>query len=561
MPTRAARINYLCDIFVRHQGNLSDKWEQYLSIYHAELSRFLNLGRPVDLLEIGVQNGGSLQIWGQYLPDDSSIVGIDIDDACRKLDLGPNIAVLVGDASDPAVLDRLIGGMQFDIIIDDGSHRSDHIIATFDLCFGRLKPGGLYIVEDLHSSYHDSYRGGFRKPGAAIEFFKSLADALNADHFEADAASSVEAPVLSHLKVLSSSIARLSFYDSVVVVEKLEEAKDGPYRRVLTGEVAPVFDQVKAISYAPREQLRRVYLSPTLSNASGPILLNEIGSAREELGVLRADRDRLLTELDTLRSAQDRKIGEQQAAVASAEETARNLTDRLSAVEAERAELRTLRPELETRLATETRLRQLDVKRYEILEQHSRQTTRQADELRANVVRLERDIGELHAEVARRRVLMDEILASTSWRISSPVRWVGRPLAPLTRKLRKIHALSRRAGGFPQLAGFAWAKFQRSGIAGLMNGLRDRPAEEVLRPEEVDPYEEIARLMFAEQQAELDRAAAITSISAFAHTPLVSVIMPVYNTPVKWLRRAVESLQDQVLRELGAVCCRRLFAG
>ena len=51
--------------------------------------------------------------------------------------------------------------------------------------------------------------------------------------------------------------------------------------------------------------------------------------------------------------------------------------------------------------------------------------------------------------------------------------------------------------------------------------------------------------MFAEQQAEIDRAKAIASIGEFARMPLISVIMPVYKTPIQWLRRAVESLQEQ----------------
>jgi len=43
----------------------------------------------------------------------------------------------------------------FDIVIDDGSHISQHQIKTFEYCFIHcVKPGGLYIVEDLQTSFY-----------------------------------------------------------------------------------------------------------------------------------------------------------------------------------------------------------------------------------------------------------------------------------------------------------------------------------------------------------------------------------------------------------------------
>ncbi len=152
----------LSEVFLNHNGNVSDKWEQDLGIYEAELVRFLIVGEPVNLLEIGVQNGGSLQVWSKYLPAGSRIVGIDIDPRCKELTLGRNVQVLLADAGKPADLERVLGDSGFDIIIDDGSHRSSHVITAFKACFQRLKPGGVYIIEDLHCSYFSSFGGSFR---------------------------------------------------------------------------------------------------------------------------------------------------------------------------------------------------------------------------------------------------------------------------------------------------------------------------------------------------------------------------------------------------------------
>ena len=95
-------------------------------------------GRPVNLLEIGVQNGGSLQVWSKYLPPGSAAFGIDIDPACAALRFDANVSARVDDATRPAELDRMLGEAPFDIIVYDGSHRSEDVIATFRAYFGCL---------------------------------------------------------------------------------------------------------------------------------------------------------------------------------------------------------------------------------------------------------------------------------------------------------------------------------------------------------------------------------------------------------------------------------------
>ena len=238
---------------------------------------------PVRVLEIGVQNGGSLQIWSKYFPVESAVVGIDVDPACASFAVEPNISIRIGDASNPMALDRMLGEALFDAIIDDGSHRSSDVVSTFQACFERLNPGGFYIVEDLHCSYWKSHGGGFRLADAAIEQFKNLIDALNADHFESIEISKLDSLELERLRRLGKELAQISFFNSLVVVEKLKSERQERYRRVLSGREAHVVDVVSAIASDPYA-IRNLLLTHEAANSFTPALLDKLASAREEVG-------------------------------------------------------------------------------------------------------------------------------------------------------------------------------------------------------------------------------------------------------------------------------------
>lgn len=72
--------------------------------------------------EIGVQNGGSLELWAKYLPEGSEIVGLDIDPAVAGLRFHGAITAHVVYITDAAAVTALLGDKMFDVIIDDGSH-------------------------------------------------------------------------------------------------------------------------------------------------------------------------------------------------------------------------------------------------------------------------------------------------------------------------------------------------------------------------------------------------------------------------------------------------------
>lgn len=193
-------------IHMEKTGKVSDKWESYLNFYSTIFSG-LNYSR-LSLLEIGVQNGGSLETWAEYFPYANHIVGIDIDPKCGELKFDdPRIRVVVGDAS-KVELDQT-----FQIIIDDGSHKSDDIIANFKHWWPKLKSGGLYIVEDFHTMWMQGYGS------AAIKFFQDMVIAVNRDSVE------------------PKDLERIEFRNSLVLLQKGNKELG---RRVITGGIAQV---------------------------------------------------------------------------------------------------------------------------------------------------------------------------------------------------------------------------------------------------------------------------------------------------------------------------------
>lgn len=173
----------LADLYASHRGKVSDKWTVYLKVYE-ELFRAYRASR-LRLLEIGIQNGGSLEIWSRYFENAAALVGCDINAACSQLRYDdPRIHVVVGDANtDEAELAIAIHSERFDLIIDDGSHRSSDIIRSFVRYFPRLEQGGIFVVEDLHCSYWQEFEGGLVDPWSSMSFLKRLADVINHEHW------------------------------------------------------------------------------------------------------------------------------------------------------------------------------------------------------------------------------------------------------------------------------------------------------------------------------------------------------------------------------------------
>jgi SAM-dependent methyltransferase len=449
--TNSRASGTLCRMFIEHEGYTSDKWEHYLPIYEAAFSRFTARGQPIHLLEIGVQNGGSLQLWSKYLPEGSTIVGIDIDPACIRLPMEANISIRIGDATDPVALDHMLGDAKFDVIIDDGSHHSHHLIATFEDCFKRLGPGGVYIIEDLHCSYFDSHGGGFRHPGTAIEWLKELVDALNVDHFESDAAAALDSTGLQSMQELGSQIAQITFFDSVAIVEKLPSKKEHPYRRIMTGRETRIVDLARDILLMPTAQLQTLLLSASAAASFAPTLLNAVVSAREDVGELRValtQAEARLERAQQLAAEREIRLAEEARRRAETEQRAEQAERRLAEAARQRAEIEQRAEQAERRLAEAARRRAETEQRAEQAERHLAEAARRRAETEQRAEQAERHLAEeigqradterrvsqLEAERDHFRLEHDNVLNSTFWRLTGPFRRLASILPPGLRR-------------------------------------------------------------------------------------------------------------------------------
>jgi hypothetical protein len=170
-------------LYEEHKGKVSDQWSLYLDEWDRLFDPYRD--KQIRLLEIGIQNGGSLEIWGKYLAKAEKIVGCDLDKKCEQLRYDdPRISVVVGDAnSDDCQARVLQQSAAFDIVVDDGSHQSSDIVRSFARYFPHLNDGGIYVAEDLHCSYWQYFEGGLCNPHSSVAFFKRLADVVNYEHW------------------------------------------------------------------------------------------------------------------------------------------------------------------------------------------------------------------------------------------------------------------------------------------------------------------------------------------------------------------------------------------
>ena len=201
------------------------KWSHYFSIYR-ELFGHLT-GSPQRVLEIGVYRGASLELWRQYFSHpETVIVGIDIEPSCAQFDSPKDgKRVRVGSQSDQAFLRAVVEEFgPFDLIIDDGSHRSADVIASFNGLFSSgLKDSGIYFVEDLHAAYWPDWRDS---QDSFLDLCKELVEHMHALYQRASpvdifVASPPDHPLAAfEVPRVATMIREIRFFDSIVAIYK-----------------------------------------------------------------------------------------------------------------------------------------------------------------------------------------------------------------------------------------------------------------------------------------------------------------------------------------------------
>lgn len=263
------------DEFFAQSGKVSDKWSSYLPAYDFWFSPLRD--QPVRILEIGVQNGGHLEVLSRYFKNAEIIVGCDINTACARLKYqDPRIKVVIGDANKDSTYNQITAlSADFDIIIDDGSHTQRDIIVSYARYFPRLKLGGIYIAEDLHTSYWRGLGGGLFDPLSSLGFFRKLVDLINIEHWGNNlsvrnflGAYERKYKVTLPLESLSQ-IHSVAFQNSICITLKkaADENRLGP--RIVTGTEALVDSSILSLAGSPIENsdesanpLSRIKASP-----------------------------------------------------------------------------------------------------------------------------------------------------------------------------------------------------------------------------------------------------------------------------------------------------------
>jgi hypothetical protein len=179
---------------------------------------------PVKILEIGIGGykyescgGESLYMWQRFFPR-GLVYGMDLYP--KPGVRGPRIRTIQGDQNDRSYLRSLAAELgPFDIIIDDGSHLNEHVRTSFEELFGCVRPGGYYVIEDLHTSYWPGF-GGEEPPTSSRTTMGLLKDLVEQVQVSEYAGADLDVTKLTHP-------AEVSVYHDIAFLRKGITAERG----------------------------------------------------------------------------------------------------------------------------------------------------------------------------------------------------------------------------------------------------------------------------------------------------------------------------------------------
>lgn len=211
--------------FFENRRFSSDKWEHYFEIYDHLLKHLYDT--DINFVEIGVQNGGSLEIARNLFGSQSKIIGIDIDPSCKHLETaGVASKIIIGSQVEDRCLNELIDvTAEIDVVIDDGSHIQSHMIATFIKLFPHVKQNGIYIIEDTHTNFSPEHQESFFGIGL-YDYFKGISERLNIDYldsskrrglYKTQREDRVNDPRIIDI---THDIFSIEFFDSLIAIKK-----------------------------------------------------------------------------------------------------------------------------------------------------------------------------------------------------------------------------------------------------------------------------------------------------------------------------------------------------
>ena len=201
--------------------------------YHRFYPWFLKgfQGRSVRLLEIGIDRLGSVHLWRAYFGARLELHGIDRD---KKTFEDPGVQLHKVDQSNQDELQRFAESTKgrFDIIVDDGSHIPEHQLLTLEHLWPSLSPGGVYILEDIETSFwgkSELYGYPFDARTSAQNAVHQLRAAVDAVNFEFLSHNAKHRLYSHRLEPVLMEIDMICFGQNCMILLKKDSASFGQY--------------------------------------------------------------------------------------------------------------------------------------------------------------------------------------------------------------------------------------------------------------------------------------------------------------------------------------------
>lgn len=217
---------YMDNLALQAGTDKSSSFHNYTEVYSQLFSSLKD--KPIKFLEIGIYKGDSVKLWEKYFPK-AELHFIDIEPNYIQYTSSRAHYHFLDQANSKAVKSfaKAVGG-EFDVIIDDGGHQMKQQMVSFQALFPYLKSGGLYVIEDLHTSYWKHF-GGFGDtknpvagPGTTIHFLKNLVEDLNYAGAVTECADDHKVPstLRINLNYYQENIHSITFFRSLCIIQK-----------------------------------------------------------------------------------------------------------------------------------------------------------------------------------------------------------------------------------------------------------------------------------------------------------------------------------------------------
>ncbi|GMU19468.1 MAG: hypothetical protein AMXMBFR12_06600 [Candidatus Babeliales bacterium] len=218
----------LDELGIKYGTDKSSHFHSYTKHYEKYFEAFRK--EPIKFLEIGFHRGASAHMWEDYFTC-ANLYFIDIDPGIRAFSKEfKRVHLNIVNQEDEVALKRFIEkvGGDFDIIIDDGGHTMRQQITSFKVLFPHLKSGGIYVIEDLHTSYpygpNYAVNFGCANPAqeTAVDFLKMMVDCINLPGARTTCADVSKCPahIIANLPNYLAEIESIHFYCSLAFIIK-----------------------------------------------------------------------------------------------------------------------------------------------------------------------------------------------------------------------------------------------------------------------------------------------------------------------------------------------------